>query len=554
MVKMFKRPGFTLVELLLTLGVISTLSSITIKAINPTKQLDTTKYVTAMAQGNAIQDGLRQATVDTSAGWNGSVLPAGAEARIPLCAQGQTCSGGINLDSLLVPKFLPAIPRDVREVDPTKSGFEVYRNELNLPMVVSSANTFYSTGILDTSFDPGTGADHYVMGLSVQPDAKALIFGYFTSFNGTSRPRIARVNTDGSLDPSFDPGTGPNNNVSTLQLQTDGKIFLTGAFTAYNGTTRPGFAKLNSDGSLDTSFDPGTGPNALLQPIVTQSDGKIIIFGAFTSFNGTALNRIGRLNANGSVDSSFNAGTGANNGINQVWVQPDGKILLCGYFTAVNGVSRNGIARLNADGSLDTSFDPGTGAGGMAFMNSVFPCYLQSDGKIMITGLFTTFNGISRNYIARLNSNGSVDTSFNPGTGLDYKANTIVTQPDGKMIVSGPFTSYNGVTRPYLLRLNADGSLDAGFNAGSSVDTYSNIVLQGDGKILLWSSAAMSYNGAPAKYLLRLNQDGTLDSTFSATLDNSPWAFYMFRDGRIFLTGLFTTVNGVSRNRVAVLK
>ncbi|EKE19188.1 MAG: hypothetical protein ACD_9C00099G0001, partial [uncultured bacterium] len=116
-------------------------------------------------------------------------------------------------------------------------------------------------------------------------------------------------------------------------------------------------------------------------------------------------------------------------------LQPDGKILIGGTFTTYNGTSRNHIARINADGTLDTTFSPGSGAN-----DDIYSLVLQSDGKILVGGPFTTYNGTSRNYIARINSNGSLDTTFNPGSGANNILHSTVIQPDGKILIGGGFT------------------------------------------------------------------------------------------------------------------
>ncbi|MEM6321521.1 MAG: delta-60 repeat domain-containing protein, partial [Bacteroidota bacterium] len=165
------------------------------------------------------------------------------------------------------------------------------------------------------------------------------------------------LSQDGSLDTSFDPGSGTNATVQSVAVQSDGKVLIGGDFTTVNGTSRARIARLNADGSLDTSFDPGSGTNGDVQSVAVQSDGKVLIGGFFTTVDGTGRRRIARLNADGSLDTSFDPGSGTNATVQSVAVQSDGKVLIGGDFTSVDGTSRNSIARLNADGSLDTSFD-----------------------------------------------------------------------------------------------------------------------------------------------------------------------------------------------------
>ena len=304
-------------------------------------------------------------------------------------------------------------------------------------------------GTLDATFNPGTGANNLIWSVVYQPDGRVLIGGEFTSYNGTAMNRIARLNADGSLDGSFNPGTGTNGTIFSIASQPDGKVLIGGVFATYNGTPRNNIARLNADGSLDGSFDPGTGANNLIWSVVYQPDGRVLIGGDFTSYNGTARNYIARLNADGSLDVGFNPGTGANDGIRSVAYQP-GKVLISGFFTAYNGTARNRIARLNFDGSLDGSFDPGTGAN-----NLIWSVVYQPDGKVLIGGGFTTYNGTARNNIARLNADGSLDVSFNPGTGANDPIRSVAYQP-GKVLISGFFTAYNGTARNRIARVNGD--------------------------------------------------------------------------------------------------
>ncbi|MFY8034173.1 MAG: hypothetical protein ACOVMN_06610, partial [Flexibacteraceae bacterium] len=344
-------------------------------------------------------------------------------------------------------------------------------------------------GSLDATFNPGTGTDLLIRKIAVQADGKIIICGDFNTYNGTSRNRIARLNTNGSLDDTFNPGTGADLAIRNIAVQDNGKIIICGDFTSYNGTTINRIARLNVNGSLDDSFNPGTGASNNVNTIALQeADGKIVIGGNFTTFNGTGRNRIARLNANGSLDVSFNPGTGASNNVNTIALQEaDGKIVIGGNFTTFNGTGRNRIARLNANGSLDDSFNPGTGANA-----SVETIAMQADGNIIIGGNFTTFNSTSINRIARLNTNGILDDSFNPGTGAGSTVNSISLQSDGKIVIVG-MNTFNGILVSRIARLNTNGSLDDTFNPGIGTDFNvrgaNNIVrttaLQADGNIII---------------------------------------------------------------------
>jgi uncharacterized delta-60 repeat protein len=283
----------------------------------------------------------------------------------------------------------------------------------------------------------------------VQADEKIIIGGGFTSYNGTGRNRLARLNTDGSLDTTFIPGTGANNLVRAIALQSDGKIVIGGDFTSYNGTTRNSIARLNLDGSLDTTFDPGVGANNIVLTAAVQTDGRIVIGGLFTSYNGTPRNFIARLNTDGSLDTNFNSGgTGPDATVYTTTLQPDSKIIIGGNLTSYNGMARKFVARLNTDGSLDTSFDPGTGPDGTVAATAV-----QADGRIIIGGYITNVNGAARNGIARLENDPFV--TWLAGDAADKTitlpiVNDTVDEPDETLtliltpLIGGASTGTNG--------------------------------------------------------------------------------------------------------------
>ena len=152
---------------------------------------------------------------------------------------------------------------------------------------------------------------------------------------------------------------------------------------------------------------------------------------------------------------------GANNTVQAIALQPDGKIVLGGDFTAVNTAPRNRIARMNFNGSLDLGFNPRSGADG--FVSAIA---LQDDGKVLIGGGFTSIDGILRKSIARLNTNGVLDTTFNPGAGADGPIRTIAVESDGKILIGGDFLTFDGTNRNFFARLNANGSLDSTYNPG----------------------------------------------------------------------------------------
>lgn len=318
------------------------------------------------------------------------------------------------------------------------------------------------------TFNPGTGADRaYVVGVALQPDGRIVLGGFFTAVDGQTRNGIARLNANGTLEDvsTFNPGTGADQrDVYGVALQTDGKILLAGAFISINGQTRNHIARLNADGTLEdvSTFNPGTGANGHTDFVALQQDGKILLGGQLTSVNGQARGGIARLHPDGTVETTntFNPGSGSSPWFRAAAVQPDGKIVVVGSFTSVNGQPRSGIARLNADGTLESTntFNSGTGANGL-----VQAVTLQTDGKILIGGFFTTVNDQPRNYLARLNPDGTLEgtNTFNPGTGPSYIVDNVAVQADGKILIGGYFTSVNGLSRNCVARLLNDAAIQS---------------------------------------------------------------------------------------------
>jgi uncharacterized delta-60 repeat protein len=300
---------------------------------------------------------------------------------------------------------------------------------------------------LDTNFDPGpianvafySRSNPVVYAIALQPDGKVLMGGGFTNINGTGRNNIARLNADGSVDASFDPGSGTDSSVYNLALQPDGKVLIAGGFLSVNGVSRNYFARLNQDGSLDYGFNPNV-TNAYSSTIVVQPDGRILV-GGYELVNDFPQYVVWRLLADGSLDTSFSAGGAASGLISPLAVQPDGKII-------VSALALPHLVRLNSDGSPDADFNPGTGPN--VEVNTVA---LQPDGKIVIGGLFTNISGDARNHIARLNTDGSVDTGFNASPGPDDDIRSIALQPQSRIVIGGVFSSVNGVPRARIARL-----------------------------------------------------------------------------------------------------
>ncbi|MDI1256880.1 MAG: T9SS type A sorting domain-containing protein [Flavobacterium sp.] len=408
-------------------------------------------------------------------------------------------------------------------------------------------------GTLDTTFDPGIGTDQVVNAIEVQPNGKIIIGGDFSTYNGTPRVNVARLNTDASLDTEFDPLVGTNNSISCMIVRSDGKILIAGSFTTFNNIERDRIALLNADGTLDITSSFGVGAGGTIEAMTMQSDGKILIVGYFTTYNNTLINRVARINPDGSIDAAFNTGNGAHGVVSSVTVQADGKILIGGYFDTYNEIISNNMARLNPDGSLDATFNSGSGV--EIITSTVKTTAVRPDGKILIGGNFRVYNGITRNYLALLNADGVLDTTFTAGTSVGNNVNSIAMQTDGMMVVGGDFYSYDDISRNNIARLTSDGTLDTTFNPGTGANDVINCVaVQTDGKILIGGDFT-AYNGTSTNHIARLNADGTPDFGFNAGIgaNSAVETFTLQSDGKIVIGGTFTSYNGTSINRIARL-
>ncbi|MCB9183331.1 MAG: hypothetical protein H6591_05385 [Flavobacteriales bacterium] len=399
----------------------------------------------------------------------------------------------------------------------------------------------YADGTLDATFQVGSGFTFPAVGFypeEVLLDAsqRILVVGGFDAYNGVARGRIVRLDPDGSLDSSFDPLGGANTVIRGIALDASGRIHIAGAFTSVQGFLRNHFACLSATGELDHQFNmPGlqftVGGGA--RDLLVLPDGDIIVGGWFSHFNNTRRNSVLRLDPDGNQDPGFSSGTGVAGIVHCVAADQQGRVLLGGSFSGYNGVARTNVLRLLPDGSLDMGWDPGQYLNG-----TVTRIVVQPDGKMLLTGAFTQFNGVPRSRILRLNVDGSLDGGFDPGIGAgENDIRCIALQPDGRMIVGGYFLNYNGVPAR-IVRLNADGTQDPTFVCGTSILSIVNaMVLQPDGKLVV--GAYHNANGAYGR-LCRLLPSGAVDPTF----DYSPWvngtvyALALQSDGKVIVGGL----------------
>lgn len=515
------------------------------------------------------------------------------------------------------------------------------------------------SGLNDATFNkqdkiPAQGTNNGIQATAVQADNKILIAGDFTSYNGTEANKIARLQMDGTIDKSFKPGSGVNGKIAAIAIQPNNKIIIAGYFTDYNGVPVNSIVRLNTNGSLDNTFNATFDYHAAFSKIILQPDGKILALG-----NGLGKSLV-RLNKNGGIDNSFHAEIPDSLWfVQQIALQPDGKIILAGEEVSNSLARYCGLFRLDKNGSRDygfknnlvsygdfrqnisfvyvqengsilfgsnvmiedrvysgnirrvdtqgefTGYSPQfwtssllpTSNGkfiviGFKYLDSSLEYYilnrkivrlnedlsidslfvfddkkvysnakdaailsasLQIDGKVVIAGQFYETCGLITNNIARVNTDGSFDNTFNQRTGSNGSIFTSAVQGDDKILIGGGFSRYNYQFIHNIARLKKNGEIDLTFNPGSGTNgRVYTIAIQTDGKILVGGNFS-DYNGHACNNIIRLKKNGDLDESFSAGTDKAIRKIKIDNNGNIIISGDFRNVNGNPRAVVARL-
>jgi uncharacterized delta-60 repeat protein len=470
-----------------------------------------------------------------------------------------------------------------------------------------------ANGATDTSFNPGSGFPMQYgfvqppWNLAIQPDGKIIAAGgYFIGYNGANVTNLIRLTSNGGLDSTFQT-PALNGQVMHAFLLPDGNVLISGYFTQVGAVTNFGLAKLTAngspilsfnfasytnfqfnstvpilgadciyavggsmdmvgpygrgylarfrlaDGTLDQTWYPGKGAsfdiiNANvwfgINSMALQADGKIVVGGGFKSFNGQAAAGLTRLNPDATIDPAFLSGLRAGDHVINVTLLSDQRLLVLGNFTNYNGHACAGLVRLFPDGTMDPSFSIGLGPFFYSLPSLQYTALArQADGRLLVAGGFDTFNGQPRTGLVRLLADGAVDAGFVPQSS-SLSVSTVLPLPDGSVIVGDQYGMYN---RP-LIRLGPDGHRDTTFIGSTSYDIAS-LALQPDGKILVGFDSTVWPSHLP---VMRLLPDGSPDPSFSPVWINgqvdtsSAWAFVVQPDGRILLGGYFAEEHGTS--------
>jgi uncharacterized delta-60 repeat protein len=339
----------------------------------------------------------------------------------------------------------------------------------------------------------------------------------------------------------------PDHYITTVRRQRDGKVIVAGEISH----DRPyHLYRLTTTGAVDTTFNPGgAGPDGYIGDIQVLSDGKLLIAGKFTQYNGTPVRGIARLNANGTLDRTFRGGSGLNGSVNVIVPLPTGQFLLGGSFSSYNGTPCSNPARINGDGTLDAAFNHGqTGVVGM-----VWTAALLRDGSILLGGDFTAYNGLTRTRVAKINRDGSaVSTSFLTVTGPNAPVRALLELPDGKVLIGGQFTRYMTVACGYLICVEPNGLPSSGFATPAFNNRVDALTLLRGGQILaggyFTAAGSLRCNGLALMLSsghVRVSFDSPcLPDTVVTEITEQP-------DGRVLLGGLFDGLRGISSPLVA---
>ena len=360
------------------------------------------------------------------------------------------------------------------------------------------------TGALDPDFNfDGAGADGEVLSVVAHPEGGYLITGFFQHYNGTPRPGIAKLDADGTLDQGFEPAVAEVFPRARPAVLPDCRVYM--------AVPGPGIVRLLPHGAVDTSFQVTDCNATTILSFAPRPDGRVVVGGSFHQ----PFRRIMRITGEGALDPVFDPGEGVQGltgWISSIAVQPDGRLIVAGGLSGFDGATHSGILRLLPDGAVDTTFI-GTGVESLGYGAEVRAVALQADGRILIGGGFATVNGQSSRSIARLLPDGTLDPSFQPGTGFDAPGNpndpfrsyvhAMALQPDGRILVGGNFDSYDGQPCHHLARLMPDGSFDASFVTGTGCDAPVNTLALVGGMVVAGGGFA-SYDGEPRAYIMRL--------------------------------------------------
>jgi uncharacterized delta-60 repeat protein len=414
----------------------------------------------------------------------------------------------------------------------------------------------------------GTGFTGGITAMLVQPDGKIVVGGRFQNFNGTGRRLLVRLLADGSYDSSFVPVVAGPSYAFVAHIALDPRnndIVIEGAGLQNQSGTFQSMLRLTSTGSQDPQFLAGSGQGCYLtdyggnDQLAIDTQGRIVQGGCFERFNGrqTVVNSsLVRLLPTGAPDPQFPTGPTLLGSINHVLLEPNGRVVVAGNFKKAVGTDGASIVRLESNAQPDTTFQAQLLAAGQ--INKLLT---QPDGKILLAGRFTDINGLPASNVARLNANGSRDATF-VNSGPDYTVESIALQPDGRILVGGNFKAVAANTAPLVARLQANGAYDATFTTSiaplNASDDVSAIVVQADGNVVIGGSS-LSFAGGARGTLHRLLSNGQLDQAYEANVRVASsqiqvLSLALLPDGRLYSGGFYSPSNAPTYTSPALIR
>lgn len=326
-------------------------------------------------------------------------------------------------------------------------------------VLISGVQRLDSLGAPDREFvSPIMGTNDTVTAIARFADGSLVVGGTFLNATSSKQFYLAGLDADGFYErhDSWFETQHPNAAVLSLATTADNRLFVGGEFSDLVEQGNHGMVRLSEDGAYDPSFKTQLQPKSAVHSVKPQGD-KVLIGGNFTFGESESdFSNFARLNADGSVDREFTSLV--DDWVFSILPLQDGGVMIGGVFKNVAGVERKYLARFQADGQLDPSFNPDFG-----LLGWVYCMAQQEDGRILIGGEFTSIDGVDINHLARLNQDGSIDSSFLIGEGANDSVKVITLQADGRILIGGEFTAFAGVSRRHIARLNQDGSIDRSF-------------------------------------------------------------------------------------------
>jgi uncharacterized delta-60 repeat protein len=413
---------------------------------------------------------------------------------------------------------------------------------------------------LDFPTAPSRGVAGVVEAIANSPDGGVYLAGDFTGVHGVPRNRLARLLANGEVDLGFNSRLGPDGNVTALAVQPDGKLLIAGDFAFVSGVPRTRVARLNPDGTLDATFDPGAGPSStngipFIRSLVLKSDGRVLVGGAFSHFEGQPRGLLAQLNSDGALDTQFVSPFWGPTSINvprtdapaiqALAVTGGTNVLAAGSMYFNPSPSYASVVRLTGGGQIDSRFRiTPDNVGQVAWSMAV-----QSDGKLLVGGAAGFYSGVFRpptfetNWVAirRYHTNGILDSTFHQQNTPQIKFSSsevrqLVLQPDGRVLFvaaihqPGSRLSELVLDRAIIGRVLADGSWDSSF----AMITCALPLIKGSGPFWFDFPTARLFDRG----------EMPVPTAFAA---RQP-------DGVVVLAGAFDSVNGEPRRRLARLE